>query len=166
MTAITQQPLNDFTVEIIQKQHLRGRLRSNAILRLLLRRAEREIMAKILKRPNRRYKRWTRGEEQTLCELILLENKSFKEVEIIMLRSERALKLRFCFIVDSIDWSSTPNASTPAALDLADEVARLILNGSTPRTIALQYPLFYLDNGQQIDHLWETVHRRPWRRFK
>jgi len=167
VTAITQQPLNDFTVEIIQKQHLRGRLRSNAILRLLLRRAEREIMAKILKRPNRRYKRWTRGEEQTLCELILLENKSFKEVEIIMLRSERALKLRFCFIVDQIDWSKPQtSASPPVAVDPAQEAVRLILNGSTPRTIALQYPLFYLDNGQQIDHLWETVHRRPWRRFK
>jgi hypothetical protein len=124
-------------------------------------------MAKILKRPNRRYKRWTRGEEQTLCELILLENKSFKEVEIIMLRSERALKLRFCFIVDQIDWSKPQtSASPPVAVDPAQEAVRLILNGSTPRTIALQYPLFYLDNGQQIDHLWETVHRRPWRRFK
>jgi len=123
-------------------------------------------MAKILKRPNRRYKRWTPNEERSLCELILLENKSFKEVEGIMLRSERALKLRFCFIVDSIDWSSTPNASTPAALDLADEIARLILNGSNPRTIARQYPEFYLENGKQIDHLWETAHRRKWRRFK
>jgi len=123
-------------------------------------------MAK-LQNPNRRYKRWTPNEERSLCELILLENKSFKEVESILLRSERALKLRFCFIVDSIDWSTPQNsASPPVAVDPAQEVVRLLLNGSTPRTIALQYPFFYLSNGQQIDLLWETVHRRPWRRFK
>jgi len=117
--------------------------------------------------PNRRYKRWTPNEERSLCELILLENKSFKEVERIMLRSQRALKLRFCFIVESIDWATPQNsASPPVAVDPAQEVVRLLLNGSTPRTIALQYPFFYLSNGQQIDLLWETVHRRPWRRFK
>jgi len=100
-------------------------------------------------------------------ELKLISNKSFEQNQFVLLRSETALKLRFSAIVDDIDWSSTtPNASTPAALDLADEVARLIVNGSNPRTIARQYPDFYLENGQQIDHLWETAHRRKWRRFQ
>lgn len=111
-------------------------------------------------------KHWTKGQEKELVELKLISNWSFEQIQFVLLRSETALKLRFSAIVDDIDWSSTPNASTPAALDLADEVARLILNGSNPRTIALRHPEFYLKNGREIDHLWETVQRRPWRRFK
>ena len=111
-------------------------------------------------------KYWSQIEEKQLVELKLISNKSFEQIQFVLLRSETALKLRFSAIVDDIDWSSTPNASTPAALDLADEIARLILNGSNPRTIARQYPEFYLENGKQIDHLWETAHRRKWRRFK
>ena len=110
-------------------------------------------------------KHWTKSQEQSLVHLKLTQNLSFADISLILLRSELSIKLRFCRIVDEVDWSG-PTASPPAALDLSDEVAHLILNGSNPRTIARQYPDFYLENGQQIDHLWETAHRRKWRRFQ
>ena len=122
-------------------------------------------MAK-MQNPNRRYKRWTPTEERTLCELKLVENKSFKEIESILLRTERALKLRFCFIVESIDWATPQNsASPPVAVDVADEVSRLICDGSTPLDIALQYPRFFILNHSGIIRLFENLARKPWRPF-
>jgi hypothetical protein len=116
---------------------------------------------------SRRNKRWTSTEERNLCELKLIQNKSFKEIEGIMLRSERALKLRFCFIVDSIDWSTPKtSASPPVAVDVADDVCRLILDGSTPLDIALQYPRFFILNHEGIIRLYENLARKPWRPFQ
>ena len=105
---------------------------------------------------------WTKLEERNLVGLKLISNRSFDEISTILKRSPRALKLRFSEIIDAIDWQGI-TASVPAAVDPMDEIVRLILAGSTPRDVALQFPREFMDNHSGIRALWEHIHSKQWR---
>tara|TARA_B100001142_G_scaffold179315_1_gene178838 strand:+ start:1585 stop:1947 length:363 start_codon:yes stop_codon:yes gene_type:complete len=109
-------------------------------------------------------KPWTKKQERTLVRLKLVSNYSFDEISIILKRSSRALKLRFCLIVDSIDWQGI-NSSFPISVDPMDEIVRLIIAGSTPCDIALKFPRQFVDNHIGIRELWEHTHKKLWRYF-
>ena len=46
---------------------------------------------------------------------------------------------------------------------IRERAASMIMNGGTPRTVALQYPAWFVDNHEGIVRLWEVVNRRTWR---
>jgi len=105
---------------------------------------------------------WTKGEEKYLVELKLISNRKFDEISTILKRSPRAIKLRFSEIIDDIDWQGI-TASVPAEANPMDEIVLLILAGSTPADVALQFPKQFLDNHSGIKALWEHHHRKQWR---
>ncbi len=46
---------------------------------------------------------------------------------------------------------------------IRERAATMIMDGGTPRTVALQYPAWFVDNHEGIVRLWEVVNRRTWR---
>lgn len=116
----------------------------------------------------RAYFRWSPNEERQLVRLKLEDNVSFEEIGQVLGRSTRAVKLRFALIVDSIDdWSETEDEVHSTGISNHDktlrEISDLILEGATPRDIALEYPEIFLLYGNSIILLYETINRRRWR---
>jgi len=118
----------------------------------------------------RAYKRWSPNEERQLVRLKLEDNVSFEEIGQVLGRSTRAVKLRFALIVDSIDdWSETEDEVHSTGISNHDktlrEISDLILEGATPRDIALEYPEIFLIYADSIILLYETIHKRRWRGY-
>ena len=116
----------------------------------------------------RAYKRWSPNEERQLVRLKLEDNVSFEEIGQVLGRSTRAVKLRFALIVDSIDdWSETEDEVHSTGISNHDktlrEISDLILEGATPRDIALEYPEIFLIYGDSIILFYETINKRRWR---
>ena len=44
-----------------------------------------------------------------------------------------------------------------------ERVAWMILNGKTPREVALQFPSWFLHHHEGAIRLWEAIHRSCWR---
>ena len=39
----------------------------------------------------------------------------------------------------------------------------LILNGGSPRKVAIQYPLWFVENHEGVIRLWEVINQTSWR---
>ena len=118
----------------------------------------------------RSYNRWSLQEERQLVKLRLQDNLPFQEIAELLGRSERAVKLRFALIVDSIDWSEEDEVHSTGISNhdsnhdkTLREISRLIIEGATPRDIALEYPEIFLKYADSIIILYETVNRKRWR---
>ena len=46
---------------------------------------------------------------------------------------------------------------------IRENAARMILEGETPRDVAMLFPGWFVTNHEGIIRLWETVNRRSWR---
>ena len=46
---------------------------------------------------------------------------------------------------------------------ILERAAAMIMDGGTPRTVALQYPAWFVDNHEGIVCLWEVINRKTWR---
>lgn len=46
---------------------------------------------------------------------------------------------------------------------IRERAAAMIMSGGTPRTVALQYPSWFVDNHEGIVRLWEVINRKTWR---
>ena len=117
---------------------------------------------------SRAYHRWSPQEERKLVKLKFEDNVSFEEIGRVLGRSTRAVKLRFALIVDSIDdWSETEDEENSTGISGHEktlrEISDLILEGATPREIALLHPEIFLVYGDSIILLYETVNKRRWR---
>ena len=47
--------------------------------------------------------------------------------------------------------------------NISELAASMILGGGTPRSVALQFPAWFVRNHEGIIRLWETINRRGWR---
>ena len=117
---------------------------------------------------SRAYFRWSPNEERQLVKLKLEDNVSFEEIGRVLGRSTRAVKLRFALIVDSIDdWSETEDEENKTGISSHEKTLRkisdLILEGATPRDIAIEFPEIFLVYGDSIILLYETINKRRWR---
>ena len=111
---------------------------------------------------SRAYFRWSPNEERQLVKLKLEDNVSFEEIGRVLGRSTRAVKLRFALIVDSIDdWSETEDEENKTGISSHEKTLRkisdLILEGATPRDIAIEFPEIFLVYGDSIILLYETI---------
>lgn len=107
-------------------------------------------------------KPWNSNDERRLITEKLVKDHSFDEISQILLRSPRALKLRFCVIVDRINWKEI-TVSVPPSVNPMDQIGQFILEGSTPRDIALNFPRQFIDNHTGVVSLWEHRNERQWR---
>ena len=119
---------------------------------------------------SRAYSRWSPQEERQLVKLKLEDNVSFEEIGQLLGRSTRAVKLRFALIVDSIDdWSETEDEENNTGISSHENTLRkisdLIIEGATPRDIALEYPEIFLKYADSIIILYETLNRKRWRGY-
>ena len=119
---------------------------------------------------SRAYHRWSPQEERQLVKLKLEDNVSFEEIGQLLGRSTRAVKLRFALIVDSIDdWSETEDEENNTGISSHENTLRkisdLIIEGATPRDIALEYPEIFLKYADSIIILYETLNRKRWRGY-
>ena len=117
---------------------------------------------------SRAYHRWSPQEERELVKLKFEDNVSFEEIGRVLGRSTRAVKLRFALIVDSIDdWSETEDEENNTGISSHEntlrEISRLIIEGATPRDIAVEFPEIFIIYGDSIILLWETINKRRWR---
>mgnify|MGYP006193911469 CR=1 FL=1 len=110
------------------------------------------------------YNKWNVNEERRLIRLKLVKDNSFDEISEILKRSPRALKLRFCLIVDKINWKAI-KVSAPISVNLnpMEAIVQLLLEGSTPHDIALKWPRQFIDNHTGIVSLWEHLQKKQWR---
>ena len=46
---------------------------------------------------------------------------------------------------------------------IRERAASMITSGGTPRSVALQFPAWFVKNHEGIVRLWEVVNRRTWR---
>ena len=119
---------------------------------------------------SRAYHRWSPQEERQLVKLKFEDNVSFEEIGRVLGRSTRAVKLRFALIVDSIDdWSETEDEENNTGISSHENTLRkisdLIIEGATPRDIALEYPEIFLKYADSIIILYETLNRKRWRGY-
>lgn len=119
---------------------------------------------------SRAYFRWHPAEERQLVIMRLQDNLPFQEIAELLGRSERAVKLRFAMIVDSIDWSEEDEVHSTGISNhdsnhdkTLREISALVKEGATPRDIALEYPEIFLIYGDSIILLYETINKRRWR---
>ena len=117
---------------------------------------------------SRQNKRWSVNEEKILVNLKLESNLKFAQICNFLLRSENALKLRFSSVIDSIDWNSLQPTTDPQPnLQSVDDLASaLIIEGGTPFDVAIAFPAYFVGNFEGIERLFETINKKPWRRFK
>ena len=122
---------------------------------------------------SRAYHRWSPQEERKLVKLKFEDNVSFEEIGRILGRSTRAVKLRFALIVDSIDWSEEDEVHWPGISNhdsnhdkTLREIANLVIEGATPRDIALEYPEIFLKYADSIIILYQTLNRKRWRGYE
>ena len=122
---------------------------------------------------SRSYSRWHPTEERRLVQLRLQDNLPFQEIAELLGRSERAVKLRFAMIVDSIDWSEEDEVHWPGISNhdsnhdkTLREIANLVKEGATPRDIALEYPEIFLKYADSIIILYQTLNRKRWRGYE
>ena len=104
------------------------------------------------------YNKWSDIEERRLINLKLVKGEQFDEIAKILHRSPRAVKLRFCLILDRINWNDILIPESPI-----DQVVQLLLEGSTPHDIALKFPRQFIDNHTGIVSVWEHRSGRKWR---
>ncbi len=46
---------------------------------------------------------------------------------------------------------------------ICERAASMIMAGKTPRSVAVQYPGWFVNNHQGIIRLWEVINRKIWR---
>lgn len=46
---------------------------------------------------------------------------------------------------------------------ICERAASIIMSGGTPRSVALQFPAWFVNNHDGIVRLWEVINRRTWR---
>ena len=46
---------------------------------------------------------------------------------------------------------------------ICERAAEIIMSGGTPRSVALQFPAWFVNNHDGIVRLWEVINRRTWR---
>ena len=46
---------------------------------------------------------------------------------------------------------------------IRERAIRDIMTGGTPRSVAIQFPAWFVDNHTGIIRLWEVVNRKTWR---
>ncbi len=46
---------------------------------------------------------------------------------------------------------------------IRERAASIIMSGGTPRSVAIQFPAWFVDNHKGIIRLWEVVNRKTWR---
>jgi hypothetical protein len=46
---------------------------------------------------------------------------------------------------------------------ICERAAEMIMSGGTPRSVAIQFPAWFVDNHEGIIRLWEVVNRQTWR---
>ena len=46
---------------------------------------------------------------------------------------------------------------------IRERAASMIMSGGTPRSVAVQFPAWFVDNHEGIIRLWEVVNRKTWR---
>ena len=108
------------------------------------------------------YNKWDDVEERRLIRLKLVKGISFDEISEILKRSPMALKLRFCLIVDNINWKAI-KVSAPISETPMEQIVKLLSEGSTPHDIALKFPRQFIDNHTGIVSVWEHRSGRKWR---
>ena len=52
-----------------------------------------------------------------------------------------------------------------AAEDFAEEASLMIMEGATPRDVALRFPRWFLSRGHGVIRLWEVLHSASWASF-
>ena len=117
----------------------------------------------LTRRLTRAYTRWSEPERQELLRLVFEENLTFLEIERLMGRSSEALRLQLGTLIENVDWTKvTPHV--PAAVDPSlDEVARLVIAGSSPADIAIKFPTLFIEYVDGIIQLWQVINKKNWR---
>lgn len=104
------------------------------------------------------YNKWSDIEERRLINLKLVKGEQFDEISKKLHRSKRAVKLRFCLILDRNNWNDILIAETPM-----EQIVKLLSEGSTPHDIALKFPRQFIENHTGIISLWQHFNGRKWR---
>ena len=111
----------------------------------------------------RAYMRWSDHERQELERLVFQENLTFLEIERIMGRSSEALRLQLGTMIEQIDWSTVTPQITAAVNPSLDDVARLVIAGSSPYDVANRYPKLFIQHFDGIIQLWQVINKKQWR---
>ena len=104
------------------------------------------------------YNKWSDIEERRLINLKLVKGEQFDEISKILHRSQRAVKLRFCLILDRNNWNDILIPETPM-----EQIVKLLFEESTPHDIALKFPRQFIENHTGIISLWQHFNGRKWR---
>ena len=46
---------------------------------------------------------------------------------------------------------------------ICTSAASMIMSGGTPRSVAIEFPAWFVNNHEGIVRLWEVINRRTWR---